>query len=478
MLYSVISLCSKNCIGFWCSQSLSLSFAGTCFDTEALAAIPRLRAGSIQALDIGFVAERDAKHLLEVKIDGLNRPATHTLHLGYQNLQKLSLSLDRISDSLVTTISLRLPTLTDLDLRDEPTEDPMLAFDLTNAGVQQVGGCRLLKRLSIVRKQDWYPAYFKRVSDLGIFLMAESCANLDSIRLGGFSRITDAGCRALLHTSLKLQTFEVLYMSQITDLAFHDLSATSLSLECVGLSSCGLLSDDAVAALAMCKGLQTLNLSGCRSIGDEGLKSLSSLSQLHTLSLNGTDISDHGLCWLGKCVSPLVSLSLRGCQRITEKGIYALLGGHVVDTLEALDLSANFSFCDDVARAIVRSGVQLCELWLRDCPLLTDLSVFLLAESRCGYTLRVLDLWGCKGVNLISGRWLHKPYFPRLRWLGVAWTFNVQAAIHLKETRPSLRIRRNGAEVNDWLGGDFVESPTKPGPEAVDELEQWLEDDA
>lgn len=464
-------------------ESLTLRSESSCFDSGAYAAIPRLVASGLNVLEIGFIAEREAKQVLNLGDEfRLLARASHP----FSALEKLSLVLDRITDSLVGLIASRLPCLLELELRDAPFEEPLQAFDLTNWGVQQIGACSKLQRLSLVRSQDWTQTVsFKRVTDLGILLMAERWSNLESIKFGGFSRITDVGCRAVLHSCLKLHTFELCNTPQLTDLAFHDLPATPLGLECVTLASCGLLSDFSIRHLAFCTKLKSLNLKGCKSVGDGSMKAIGSLSKLVVLALNGCDVSDSGLSMLGTGVAPLSSVSLRGCQRVTDAGIAALLAGSLACSLESLDLSAIPSLTDNAAIAIVRGRMPvLVEFRLRDCPLIGDTTVISLAsaflngfDSGYGGTLRLLDLWNCQGVSAVSLGWLKKPYFPKLRWLGLGWNLKPESVASLAEARPLLHICSDGAELGDMFSGETEEVQPRLVHEEVDELERWMGDD-
>ncbi len=450
-----------------CSQleSLRLRSEGSCFDTMAYASIPRLAASSLKALEIGYVKERKAKQILDVNADA---KLQRNNGFSFSKLEKLSLVLDRITDSLLSLVAQRLSCLLELDLRDEPSEEPLAALDLTNTGVQQVGKCQLLRRLSLVRSQDWHPASF----------------NLESIRLGGFSRITDAGCRAVLHISSKLHTFELSNTPQLTDLAFHDLPLTPLVLECVSLASCILLSDYSVQHLALCKNLRSLNLKGCKSVGDGSMQAISCLSKLRVLALNGSDLSDHGLAVLGKGIAPLTLISLRGCHRVTDDGVAALLAGGLVNTLESIDLSGIAGLTDNATLAIVRAQMRnLEELRFRGCSSVGDTSVISLASAHLkdtghGGTLRLLDLWNCRGVSAVSLKWFRKPYFPRLRWLGISSSLRQEILLSVIKVRPSVNIFWNGTELGHMFSGegDDVNDDYR-GHDEEDELERWLDGD-
>ncbi|EPS59864.1 f-box family protein, partial [Genlisea aurea] len=331
------------------------------------------------------------------------------------NLQKLCLSVDFITDALVTMISEHLVSLAHLDLRDSPATEPRMAFDLTNNGVQRINARGKLKHLCLVRSQAASPSYFKRVNDLGILLMADRCAALESVHLGGFCQVTDSGYKTLLHSCRRLYKLRVHHGTHLTDLVFHDIRATSLSLTHVTLRWCGLVTNLTVSRLASNENLSVLDLRECRSLGDEALRSVSSLPGLRTLLLDGCDVSDAGISYLstGPAGRNLVSLSLRGCRRLTDRCIG---GGPMFDgsvsSLRELDLSNLPNVSDSAVLALARGRVPVTELRVRQCPLVGDTSVVALASMRCrGGSLRLLDVYNCGGMTEASLRWLRRPYF-------------------------------------------------------------------
>lgn len=213
------------------------------------------------------------------------------------------------------------------------------------------------------------------------------------------------------------------------------------------------------------------------------MKAIASLSKLEVLALNGCDVSDSGLSILGSGVSPLSSISLRGCQRVSDDGVTALLSGSLTSTLASLDLSALPLLTDKATIALVRSRLPLLvELRLRDCPLIGDTTVISLAsafpQEFFGGTLRVLDLWNCLGMSAVSLAWLKKPYFPRLRWLGLGWHLKAErrAMTALAKARPFLYICSDGAELGHMFCGEPEEVQPPLAYEEEDELERWMRD--
>lgn len=313
-------------------------------------------SAKLSSLEIGFISSVMVTEMLSPTV-GPHQSSNHMKASVLPGLRKLCLSVDYITDTMVSTISKNLNCLTHLDLRDAPIIEPTVAFDLTNVGIQHINPHGKLKHLSLVRSQEFVISFFRRVNDLGILMLADRSSSMESIRLGGFCRVTDTGFRTILHSCTKLYKFKVSFGNQLTDLVFHDISATSLSLMDVSLRWCGLLTNYATVLLASNMDLSILDLRDCRSLGDDSVRAISTLPKLKTLLLDGTDTSDVGLSYLRERVrSSLISLSVRGCKRLTDKFIFLLFNGSSKPVLRQLDLS--------------------------NVPNLSDAGVLLLAKSR------------------------------------------------------------------------------------------------
>ncbi|KAK4401351.1 F-box/LRR-repeat protein 10 [Sesamum angolense] len=312
--------------------------------------------------------------------------------------------------------------------------EPRMGFDLTNNGLQQINAHGKLKHLCLVRSQEIAPTYFKRVNDLGILLMADKCSAMESICLGAFA----------------------------------------------SLRWCNLLTNLAVSRLTSNRDLCMLDLRDCRNLGDEALRAINTLPKLKTLLMDGCDISDVGLSYLSKgLMNTLASLSVRGCKRLTDRCISFLFDGNSNRELRELDLSNLPNLSDAGVLLLAKSRIPISELRLRQCPLIGDTSVMALAsmqvdENMCrGSSLRLLDLYNCGGITQLAFRWLKKPYFPRLRWLGVTGSVNRDIVDALTRSRPHLHVATRGEELgtDQW---DNLDDFYAQDYEEVDELEQWL----
>lgn len=438
-----------------------------------------LATEKLTSLEIGYISSVMVTELLSPNL-GIHQSPSQTQPSILPSIQKLCLSVDYITDAMVSTISKGLISLTHLDLRDAPLIEPSVTLDLTNSGLQQINQHGKLKHLSLVRSQEFLFTHFKRVNDLGLLLMADKCTNMESIYLGGFCRVTDTGFKTILHSCSKLYKLRVSHGTHLTDLVFHDISATSLTLLHVSLRWCSLITNYAVANLASNKDLKVLDLRHCRNLGDEALRAIRNLPKLKILLLDGSDISDVGLAYLRpRVIRSLVSLSVRGCKKLTDKGISALFDGSSITELRELDLSNLHNLSDNAVLALARSRIPILELRLRQCPLIGDTSIMALASMQVdkeqwhGNSLRLLDLFNCGGITPLSFRWLKKPYFPRLRWLGVTGCVNRDMVDALARSRPFLHVVCHGEELGsepwDNLDGFYMHDYDE-----VDELEQWL----
>ncbi|EOX97552.1 hypothetical protein QUC31_015636 [Theobroma cacao] len=462
-------------------EALNLMFDISLFLRHNFARVWALASEKLSSLEIGYISSVTVTELLSPNV-GPHQCPNQIRPSILPGIQKLSLSVDYITDTMVSTISKGLILLTHLELRDAPLIEPRVTFDLTNSGLQQINQHGRLKHLSLVRSQEFVITYFKRVNDLGILLMADKCANMESICLGGFCRVTDTGFKTILHSCSSLYKLKLSHGSQLTDLVFHDIAATSLSLTHVSLRWCNLLSNHAVRSLVCNLGLKVLDLRDCKSLGDEALRAISSLCKLKMLLLDGSDVTDAGIAYLNRgIISSLVSLSVRGCKKLTDKCISALFDGSSKLELQELDLSNLPGLSDNGVLTLAKSRVPISELRMRQCPLIGDTSVMALASMQVeddrghGSSLRLLDLYNCGGITPLSFRWLKKPYFPRLRWLGVTGSVNRDIVDALARNRPYLHVACHGEELGTDLWNDS-DGLYMHDYEEMDELEQWLQE--
>ncbi|KAJ0500983.1 putative leucine-rich repeat domain superfamily [Helianthus annuus] len=336
-----------------------------------------------------------------------------------QALTHVSLVVDVISDTLLRAITRGLPLLVELDLKDRPTSEPTDV--LSNLGIQSIVNCKQLTSLSLMRSRRHYVPFFRRATDMGMFLLSEGCRGLESVRFGGFSKVTDAGFASIYNSYVNLKKFEIRNGFLLTDLAFQDFSKAPRSLVEVKLVSCDYITSEAVRELVTCSTLEVLDLLGCKSVSDSCLNKVSRLSLLTSLNLGGTGVTDVGMAVLGKGNAPISCLSLRGCRSVSDEGIISLLQseGKIRKTLSSLDLENMPELTDNAITTIADACVGLTELSIRYCIRVTDASVKALALKG---GVRRLDLYKCTALSGECLQYLKKPFFRGLRWIGIGRT--------------------------------------------------------
>ncbi|XP_042513762.1 F-box protein At-B-like [Macadamia integrifolia] len=451
-------------------ETLNLKIRGTELDADGFESIELVLPRTIKILQLQPVLELDVMQFMhETRVD---RKPVESTSLSIptcptpidMRLRSISLVLDIISDELLIAIANNLQFLVELDLEDRPIKEPSLHHDMTNSGLQSLSSCRHLTCLSLMRSKQNFATTFKRINDMGMFLLAEGCKSLESVRLGGFSRVSDAGFAAILHSCRSLKKFEVFSAFFLSDLAFHNFSEAPSSLTEVRLISCSLITSETVGKLSSCRSLEVLDLWGCKSVADNWLGLISTLSGLTTLNLGGADITDNSLSVLSMGNSPIASLCLRGCKRVTDKGLGLLFrgGGTISETLSALDLGYMPGISDRAVHTVAEAGLEITDLCLRYCYFVTDASMEVLASKRSkegSKPIRNLDLYHCIGLSLNLSAFLRRPSFCGLRWLGIGQTsLSNRGNVGFSEIcrdRPWLTVCWDGCEMGCHNGWQF-----------------------
>lgn len=395
-------------------ESLSIKIRGTHFDVF-----------DIQPLEM-FLPKSLKKLKLQQTAGNTFLRSTHKIRdIPWFYLQSLSLVLDVISDRLLVMVARALPQLVELDLEDRPFTDPLIV-DLTNIGLDALKLCKNLITLVIVRSSMNCLTTFKGVDNMGMFLLSDGCEKLESVKLGGFVKVTEAGFSSILQSCQNLKKFEVLTSPLLSDLAFHNMIGVARSLIELRLLSCRLLTSAALESLPSFSKLEVLDTSGCRSISDSGLFYIHSVTTLTKLNLAEADITDTGLAILRMGNLPIEQLCIRGCKRVTDKGLEALFRaeGKICKTLSLLDVGRIPGISDAAIFTIASAAKALTDLCLRYCFHVTDAAVKMLVDrTNHKSSLLRLDLFNCRSLSGdLMKLFMEKSSFCGLRWLGVGCT--------------------------------------------------------
>ncbi|PHT44157.1 hypothetical protein CQW23_18182 [Capsicum baccatum] len=396
-------------------ESLSITIRGTSRDVFDVRPLGQFLPPSLKKLKL---QQTDAR-LFVLWLDAVRK-------IPLFNLRNLSLVLDLISDDLLITVVHSLPHLVELDLEDRPFTLSSVG-DLTNIGLQALKFCECLIALSIVRSKMNCPASFTRVDNKGMFHVSEGCKRLESVKLGGFAKVTEAGYLSILYSCRNLKKFEVLTSPLLSDSVIDNMTGVARSVVELRLSSCSLLTSEALEHLSSFRKLEVLDTSGCERIGDQAPFYISKVTTLTRLNLAKARITDVGLALLGAGDLPIVQLCIRKCEKVTDKGIKSLFHADrkICKTLSVLDVGYIPKITDEAIFTIATAAKALTDLSLRFCNGVTDAAVQMLMyrPNHNSSQLQMLDLCSCRGLSA-EAIMLPLPLyaFHRLRWLSIGLT--------------------------------------------------------
>lgn len=162
------------------------------------------------------------------------------------------------------------------------------------------------------------------------------CPKLRQIRLSYCKHVTDRTMHHFaMHASNRLVSLDLTRCTTITDVGFSYWSQDNIKftkLSKLVLADCTYLSDQAIIYLTNAAGqsLRHLDLSFCCALSDTATEVIAlgcpTLERLD-MSFCGSAISDASLKSMGRHLTNLRSLSVRGCVRVTGVGIDAVVSG-------------------------------------------------------------------------------------------------------------------------------------------------------
>ncbi|KAK0391871.1 hypothetical protein NLU13_1369 [Sarocladium strictum] len=169
------------------------------------------------------------------------------------------------------------------------------------------------------------------------------CPKLDTLNLSYCKHITDRSMAHLAaHASNRLQSLTLTRCTSISDNGFQSWTAYRFEkLTNLCLADCTYLTDNAIVALVnAAKNLRVLDLSFCCALSDTATEVVAlGLPRLRELRLAfcGSAVSDASLESVALHLSDLTGISVRGCVRVTGKGVESILSS--CSWLEWVDVS-------------------------------------------------------------------------------------------------------------------------------------------
>lgn len=169
------------------------------------------------------------------------------------------------------------------------------------------------------------------------------CPKLSRLNLSYCKHVTDRSMAHLAaHASSRLESLSLTRCTSITDAGFQAWTGYRFDrLTRLCLADCTYLTDHAIVALACsAKNLTHLDLSFCCALSDTSTEVVAlSLPKLRELRLAfcGSAVSDGSLESIALHLDELEGLSMRGCVRVTGRGLESVLEG--CERLDWVDVS-------------------------------------------------------------------------------------------------------------------------------------------
>ena len=191
------------------------------------------------------------------------------------------------------------------------------------------------------------------------------------------------------YTNMKSVTCSV----TINDDILRDIVLTCRNLNDVDLSKCLLLTKVGIGYLAELPALHSLNLSMCNNASDTWMTLLSKSIEKIDLS-NCPNITDFGVFNLSRSCPWLTSISLSGCELVTDESAHYI--AVKCNRLKFLYLS-NTKVSDVGLTVISARTPWLVELDISNCIAVSDVGLVHLAD-RCEY-LELINVVNCQQVT-------------------------------------------------------------------------------
>lgn len=206
------------------------------------------------------------------------------------------------------------------------------------------------------------------------------CPKLKKLNLSYCKHITDRSMAHLAaHASNRLVSLSLTRCTSISDAGFQSWAAYKFEkLTNLCLADCTYLSDNAIVALVnAAKNLTHLDLSFCCALSDTSTEVVAlGLPRLRELRLAfcGSAVSDGSLESIALHLNELEGLSVRGCVRVTGKGMESILRGCTrlmwTDVSQCRNLEgwlrtgslAKWGFDDRAARPMLPAGLSAAML--------------------------------------------------------------------------------------------------------------------
>ena len=164
------------------------------------------------------------------------------------------------------------------------------------------------------------------VDDLGLRALGLTCKNLETLHMRRCSRITDVGMQHIASHCLKLKELSISDCHKVRDFSLKEIAKYCSLLRYLSLMRCAV-TDAGIKVIGKgCSNLRYLNIRGCTGVTDVGVIHIAqNCLKLRSLDVGKCDITNNSLSALGIHCPQLKRLSIKGCSRLTDVGIRAVV---------------------------------------------------------------------------------------------------------------------------------------------------------
>ncbi|KIJ20312.1 hypothetical protein PAXINDRAFT_127013 [Paxillus involutus ATCC 200175] len=274
--------------------------------------------------------------------------------------------------------------------------------NVTDVGVFSLAiNCPLLRRVKL--------SGLEQVTDAPVSALAKSCPLLLEIDLNNCKRITDLSVRDLWTYSTHMREMKLSQCTELTDAAFpaplkseniprsHNpfpslpraseefpplvLSRTLDHLRMIDLTSCSLITDDAVdGIISHAPKIRNLVLSKCTQLTDRTVENICLLGKhLHYLHLgHAANITDRSIKSLARCCTRLRYVDFANCTLLTDMSVFELSS---LPKLRRIGLVRVSNLTDEAIYALAERHSTLERIHLSYCDQISVMAIHFLLQK-------------------------------------------------------------------------------------------------
>ncbi|CAN8014338.1 unnamed protein product, partial [Ixodes persulcatus] len=299
--------------------------------------------------------------------------------LEYLGLEDCAL----VSDLGLEYLSLGLKNLVSLDLS--------MCLSVTDAGLEHIAKISSLKKLILLGCEDLTSqsmfhlataqfrlncliiSYCNQIEDTGIHMInrGQGLVGLTTLNVNACP-ITDVGLSVVAEKLRDLTALNISECEYVSKDGISVVAANLQKLRFINMRLCTGLTNISLKHLARMSSLEVINLKGCTKITGKGMAFMASgqgQSSVLELDVSFTSIGDTGLRYIAQGMQKLRSLSLCGCL-ISDKGLTRIARNlHALNTLK---ISRCSRITDNGIKVVACNLKRLRHIDLKGCSRITS----------------------------------------------------------------------------------------------------------